>query len=131
MIHDFIISLPKGYETMAGERGVRLSGGQRQRIAIARALLKGSPILILDEAVSSLDAENEIEIQKVLANRGGRTTLIVAHRLSTILSADRLIVLKDGRVVQTGTHEELMGQPGFYRDLVSSQPSVSCRPALK
>lgn len=121
LIHDFIVSLPQGYDTMAGERGVSLSGGQRQRIAIARAILKDSPILILDEAVSSLDAENEFEIQKVLANQGHRTTLIVAHRLSTILSADRLIVLKDGRVVQTGTHEALMGQPGFYRELVGPQ----------
>lgn len=121
LIHDFIVSLPQGYDTMAGERGVSLSGGQRQRIAIARAILKDSPILILDEAVSSLDAENEFEIQKVLANQGHRTTLIVAHRLSTILSADRLIVLRDGRVVQTGTHEALMGQPGFYRELVGPQ----------
>lgn len=121
LIHDFIVSLPQGYDTMAGERGVSLSGGQRQRIAIARAILKDSPILILDEAVSSLDAENEFEIQKVLANQGHRTTLIVAHRLSTILSADRLIVLKNGRVVQTGTHEALMGQPGFYRELVGPQ----------
>lgn len=121
LIHDFIVSLPQGYDTMAGERGVSLSGGQRQRIAIARAILKDSPILILDEAVSSLDAENEFEIQKVLANQGHRTTLIVAHRLSTILSADRLIVLKNGRVVQTGTHEALMGQPGFYRKLVGPQ----------
>ncbi len=130
LIHDFITSLPQGYDTMAGERGVRLSGGQRQRIAIARAILKGSPVLILDEAVSSLDAENESEIQKVLANQGSRTTLIVAHRLSTILSADRLIVLKDGRIVQTGTHQDLIEQPGFYHDLVCAQLSDTYHAAM-
>ena len=122
LIHDFIVGLPKGYDTLAGERGVRLSGGQRQRIAIARAILKGSPILILDEAVSSLDAENEAEIQKVLdRSRNDRTTLIIAHRLSTIISADKLVVIKDGHVVQTGTHAELIQQPGFYRTLVEGQ----------
>lgn len=122
LIHDFIASLPQGYDTLAGERGVRLSGGQRQRIAIARAILKGSPILILDEAVSSLDAENEAEIQKVLAqSQSKRTTLIVAHRLSTIMSADKLVVIKDGQVVQTGTHAELIRQNGFYRSLVEGQ----------
>ena len=121
-IHDFIAELPDGYDTIAGERGVRLSGGQRQRIAIARAILKGSPILILDEAVSNLDAENEAEIQKVLdRTRGKRTTLIVAHRLSTILSADKLIVLNNGHVEQIGTHAELVAQPGFYRTLVGPQ----------
>ncbi len=122
LIHDFIAGLPQGYETLAGERGVRLSGGQRQRIAIARAILKGSPILILDEAVSSLDAENEAEIQKILArSQKDRTTLIVAHRLSTIKSADRLVVIKDGRVVQVGSHTELIGEAGFYRTLVEGQ----------
>lgn len=122
LIHDFIASLPQGYDTLAGERGVRLSGGQRQRIAIARAILKGSPILILDEAVSSLDAENEAEIQKVLArSQSERTTLIVAHRLSTIMSADKLVVIKDGQVVQIGTHNELIRQDGFYRSLVEGQ----------
>jgi ATP-binding cassette subfamily B protein len=122
LIHDFIVSLPQGYETMAGERGLRLSGGQRQRIAIARAILKGSPILILDEAVSSLDAENEAEIQKVLdQSRDRRTTLIVAHRLSTIMSADKLVVLKDGGVVQVGTHDELMKSDGFYKSLIETQ----------
>lgn len=121
-IHNFIMSLPKGYDAMAGERGVHLSGGQRQRIAIARAILQNSSILILDEAVSSLDAENESEIQKVLTYSGkNRTTLIVAHRLSTIMSADRLVVIKDGRVVQTGTHAELIAVPGTYRSLIASQ----------
>lgn len=122
LIHDFIAGLPQGYDTLAGERGVRLSGGQRQRIAIARAILKGSPILILDEAVSSLDAENEAEIQKVLSrSQKDRTTLIVAHRLSTIMSADKLVVIKDGQVVQTGTHDELISREGFYRSLVEGQ----------
>lgn len=125
LIHDFITRLPQGYDTLAGERGVRLSGGQRQRIAIARAILKGSPILILDEAVSSLDAENEAEIQKVLTrSRKDRTTLIVAHRLSTIMSADKLVVLKDGHMVQTGTHAELIRTPGFYQTLVEGQVDV-------
>ena len=124
LIHDFIMSLPQGYDTLAGERGVRLSGGQRQRIAIARAVLKDAPILILDEAVSNLDSENEAEIQKVLKETGaGRTTLIVAHRMSTIMSADKLVVLKEGRVVQTGTHAELISVPGVYQSLVSSQIS--------
>lgn len=121
-IHDFIVSLPNGYDAMAGERGVRLSGGQRQRVAIARAILKGSPILVLDEAVSSLDAENEAEIQKVLdLTRKNRTTLIVAHRLSTIMSADKLVVFKNGHVVQVGTHEELIKRPGFYKELIEPQ----------
>ncbi|MDF2873951.1 MAG: transporter related [Sporomusa sp.] len=120
--HDFIMSLPQGYETKAGERGLHFSGGQRQRIAIARAILKDSPILILDEAVSSLDSENENEIQRTLRKYYGKcTTLVVAHRLSTIMAADRLVVMNGGRVVQTGSHEELIAREGFYRDLVMSQ----------
>lgn len=122
LAHDFILGLPEGYDTNVGERGTQLSGGQRQRIAIARALLKNSPILILDEAVSALDTENEHELQlsfkQIYANR---TTLVVAHRLSTILNADKVIVMDRGHVVQAGTHEELMQQNGLYRDLVKYQ----------
>lgn len=125
LAHDFIASLPDGYDTVTGERGVQLSGGQRQRITIARALLKDAPILILDEAVSNLDSENENEIQKALHSlRKGRTTLIIAHRLSTILSADKLVVLSKGHVVQTGSHDELIGKEGIYKDLVASQYNV-------
>jgi ABC-type multidrug transport system fused ATPase/permease subunit len=120
--HEFIMGLPNGYDTITGERGFRLSGGQRQRVAIARAMLKNAPILVLDEAVSSLDAENELYVRNALRERtADRTVLIVAHRLSTIMSADKLIVINDGRVVQTGSHSELISQDGFYRNLVSTQ----------
>ncbi len=122
LAHDFILDLPKGYDTVAGESGLKLSGGQRQRIAIARAFLKNSPILILDEAVSNLDTENEKEIQEsIRASSVNRTTLIVAHRLSTIRSADKIVVLKDGRMVQIGTFEELSVKEGFFKELISSQ----------
>lgn len=105
-----------------GERGTQLSSGQRQRIAIARALLKNSPILVLDEAVSALDTENEHELQLAFKRiYENRTTLVVAHRLSTILNADKLIVMDECHIVQTGTHEELMQQEGLYRDLVKYQ----------
>ncbi len=120
--HDFITALPHGYETLIGEQGVRLSGGQRQRLAIARALLKDAPILILDEATSSLDTESEYYVQKAIDNlMVGRTTLVIAHRLSTIRNADRIIVLAGGRIVQEGTHEELLGQEGEYRNLYEMQ----------
>ncbi len=121
-IHDFIVSLPKGYDTITGERGIQMSGGQRQRIAIARALLKDSPILILDEAVSSLDTRTDQEIQETIRNLAHKKTiLMVAHRLSTINEADRLIVLKQGKVVQQGTQEQLLQEGGYYRELIASQ----------
>jgi len=113
--HDFITSLPKGYDTIIGEQGAKLSGGERQRISIARALLKDAPILILDEATSSLDTEAEIEVQDALEKlMQGRTTLIIAHRLSTIRNADRIIVLASGEIVEEGTHESLLEKKGEY-----------------
>ncbi len=120
--HDFIMSLPNGYDTIIGEQGVRLSGGQRQRLSIARALLKDAPILILDEATSSLDSESEREVQKAL-NRlmEGRTVFVIAHRLSTVRGADRIITLKDGRIVEMGTHEELLSKGGEYARLYNLQ----------
>jgi subfamily B ATP-binding cassette protein MsbA len=113
--HDFIMNLPRRYDTIIGEQGAKLSGGERQRISIARALLKDAPILILDEATSSLDTEAEIEVQDALENlMKGRTTLIIAHRLSTIRNAHRIIVLASGQIVEEGTHESLMGKKGEY-----------------
>ena len=120
--HSFITGLPDGYRTVIGERGTSLSGGQRQRLAIARALLRDSPILVLDEALSSVDTENEAIIQQALDRlMTGRTTLILAHRLSSVIGADRILVLNDGAVVQTGNHRELIQQDGPYRDLMGPQ----------
>jgi ATP-binding cassette, subfamily C, bacterial CydC len=121
-IHDFITSLPERYDTVVGERGVQLSGGQRQRIAIARALLKNSPVLLMDEAVSNLDTKNEEELRHAINNlRKNRTTLVIAHRLSTILMADKIAVLEGGKIMQVGKHEDLIRQNGVYSKLISSQ----------
>lgn len=119
---EFIAELPDGYDTMVGERGVKLSGGQRQRIAIARAILKDAPILVLDEATSALDSESEAAIQKALSNlMEGRTSIVVAHRLSTIAGLDRIVVLKDGKIAEAGTHQELLKVGGEYAKLWNRQ----------
>ncbi|GAE44205.1 ABC transporter ATP-binding protein [Mesobacillus boroniphilus] len=120
-IHDFIMGLPQGYDSGIGERGVKLSGGQKQRIAIARAILKDAPILLLDEATSALDSHTESEVKQALEHlMSGKTTIVIAHRLSTIQNADQIIVLDEGELVQTGTHEELISENGLYRKLNSS-----------
>ncbi|MEL7232240.1 MAG: ABC transporter transmembrane domain-containing protein, partial [Pseudomonadota bacterium] len=120
--HDFIMALPDGYETDIGERGATLSGGQRQRIAIARAMLRDAPILLLDEATSALDSESERAVQQAFETlRQGRTTLVIAHRLATVLKADRIIVMDNGQIVETGTHERLVKQGGLYARLADLQ----------
>ncbi|HWN99377.1 MAG TPA: ATP-binding cassette domain-containing protein, partial [Blastocatellia bacterium] len=119
--HDFIMERG-GYETLIGERGVKLSGGERQRVAIARAILKDAPILILDEATSALDTQSERWVQRALSNlMQGRTTIVIAHRLTTIHRADKIVVLDRGQVVDSGAHDELMSRGGIYRDLYELQ----------
>jgi subfamily B ATP-binding cassette protein MsbA len=122
LAHDFIMELPKGYQTVLGDRGQRLSGGQRQRIAIARAILKDSPILILDEATSELDSESEMLVQRALSNlMTDRTAFVIAHRLSTIRRANKIIVIEDGSIAETGTHQELLARGGIYARLYEMQ----------
>jgi ATP-binding cassette subfamily B protein len=121
-IHDFISSLPEGYDTVVGERGYRLSGGERQRIAIARVILKDPAVLILDEATSHLDSRSEALIQDALEHlMVGRTSVVIAHRLSTILAADKILVLDQGKLVESGTHHELLAGGGLYAELFKTQ----------
>jgi subfamily B ATP-binding cassette protein MsbA len=120
--HEFILELPQGYETQVGEQGVKLSGGQRQRLAIARAMLKNSPVLLLDEATSALDTESERQVQVALDElMSGRTTLVIAHRLSTVVGADVIYVIEDGKITQSGSHDALIEQGGPYANLYALQ----------
>jgi ATP-binding cassette subfamily B protein len=124
-IHEVILEFPKGYNTLVGERGVTLSGGQKQRIAIARTLLKNPRILILDDATSSVDTETEAAIREALERlMEGRTSFIIAHRIQTVMTADLILVMDTGRVIQMGSHEELIAQPGTYRDVYDLQARV-------
>ena len=128
-IHDFIASTPKGYETMVGERGLKLSGGEKQRVAIARTLLKNPQILIFDEATSALDSANERDIQSELKGVAkNKTTLVIAHRLSTVVSADEILVMGEGRILERGTHAQLLELGAVYAQMWSLQQSQD--PAL-
>ncbi|MFA5701828.1 MAG: ATP-binding cassette domain-containing protein, partial [Desulfuromonas sp.] len=119
---DFIHHMPRGLETVIGDRGVRLSGGQRQRLCIARAILRDASILLLDEATSALDTQSETVVQDALENlMRGRTTFVIAHRLSTVMHADEILVMRDGRIVERGSHAELFAAKGYYFDLHQSQ----------
>jgi ATP-binding cassette subfamily B protein/subfamily B ATP-binding cassette protein MsbA len=130
--HEFIVKLPEQYETLVGERGVKLSGGQQQRLAIARAILASPQILILDEATSNLDTESEQLIQQSMASLlAGRTTFVIAHRLSTIRRADVILLMEDGRVIERGTHAELMRAGGTYYDMVIRQMEQQLEDAEK
>jgi len=121
-IHDFIMGLPEGYNTIVGERGYRLSGGEKQRVALARVILKNPRILVLDEATSDLDSQSEALIQDALKKvMAGRTSIVIAHRLSTILAADQILVLDRGQIVERGTHQELVNKGGLYAQLYETQ----------
>jgi ATP-binding cassette subfamily B protein len=125
-LHDFIVRLPQGYETPVGERGLKLSGGEKQRVAIARTLLKDPPILVLDEATSALDTHTERHIQAALQTAAhGRTTLVIAHRLSTVMDADEIIVLEEGRVVERGSHQALLTREGLYASMWARQKDIA------
>ena len=127
-IHDFILSLPEGYDTVVGERGLKLSGGERQRVSIARTILKNPEILLFDEATSALDSRTEKEIQKSLAEVSkGRTTLVVAHRLSTIIDSDEIIVLDQGRIAEKGTHEQLLKAKSTYAEMWKRQQEAQAK----
>ena len=123
---EFIEKLPQGYDTIIGENGIRLSGGQKQRISIARAILKDSPIILLDEATSSLDADSEEKVQNAIINlTKNKTTLVIAHRLSTIIRADKIIIINEGELVESGTHNELLKNSPIYKNLYSKQISAN------
>jgi ATP-binding cassette, subfamily B, heavy metal transporter len=125
-IHDFILAMPDGYQTMVGERGLKLSGGEKQRVAIARSILKRPAIMLFDEATSALDTHTEREIQQNLRDLSrGRTTLVIAHRLSTVVDADEIIVLADGRIAERGRHAELIGQDGRYAEMWRKQQEAA------